>query len=60
MQTDVDATMEVVRQQHDIDVQVYKARIEHLKIVLASLDIREPLELLLSDWWGEHLAKHLR
>ena len=46
MQTDVDATMEALRQQHDINVQTYKARIEHLKIVLASLGIREPLELL--------------
>ena len=46
MQTDVDATMEALRQQHDIDVQAYKARIEHLETVLASLGIREPLELL--------------
>ena len=46
MQMDVDATMEALRQQHDIDVQAYKARIEHLEIVLASLGIREPLELL--------------
>ena len=46
MQTDVDATMDALRQQHNIDVQAYKARIEHLKKVLASLGIREPLELL--------------
>ena len=45
-QTDVDATMEAWRQQHDIVVQVYKARIEHLKTMLASLGICEPLELL--------------
>ena len=43
---DVDATMEALRQQHDIDVQAYKPRIEHLETVLASLGIREPLELL--------------
>ena len=46
VQTDVDATMEALRQQHDIDVQAYKARIEHLETVLASLGIREPLELI--------------
>ena len=46
VQTDVDATMEALCQQHDIDVQAYKARIEHLETVLASLGIREPLELL--------------
>ena len=46
VQTDVDATMEALRQQHDIDVQAYKARIEHFKTVLASLGIRKPLELL--------------
>ena len=46
VQTDVDATMEALRQQHDIDVQAYKARIEHLETVLASLGIREPLEFL--------------
>ena len=46
VQMDVDATMEALRQQHDIDVQAYKARIEHLKTVLASLGIRGPLELL--------------
>ena len=46
VQTDVDATMEALRQQHDIDVQAYKARIEHLETVLASLGICEPLELL--------------
>ena len=46
VQTDVDATMEALHQQHDIDVQAYKARIEHLETVLASLGIREPLELL--------------
>ena len=46
VQMDVDATMEALRQQHDIDVQAYKARIEHLQTVLASLGIREPLELL--------------
>ena len=45
VQTDVDATMEALRQQHDIDVQAYKPSIEHLEIVLASLGIREPLEL---------------
>ena len=31
VQTDVDATMEALCQQHDIDVQAYKARIEHLE-----------------------------
>ena len=46
VQTNVDATMEALRQQHDIDVQAYKARIEHLETVLASLGIRKPLELL--------------
>ena len=46
VQTDVDAMIEALRQQHDIDVQAYKARIEHLETVLASLGIREPLELL--------------
>ena len=46
VQTDVDATMEALRQQHDIDIQAYKARIEHLETVLASLGNREPLELL--------------
>ena len=46
VQTDVDATMEALRQQHDIDIQAYKARIEHLETVLASLGICEPLELL--------------
>ena len=46
VQTDVDATKEALRQQHDIDVQAYKAGIEHLETVLASLGIREPLELL--------------
>ena len=46
VQTNVDAIMEALRQQHDIDVQAYKARIEHLETVLASLGIREPLELL--------------
>ena len=40
--------MEALRQQYDIDVQAYKARIEHLETVLASFGIREPLELLLS------------
>ena len=38
--------MEALRQQHDIDVQAYKARIDHLQLILASLGIREPLELL--------------
>ena len=46
VQMDVNATMEALRQQHDIDVQDYKARIEHLETMLASLGIREPLELL--------------
>ena len=46
VQTDVDATIEALRQQHNIDIQAYKARIEHLETVLASLGIREPLELL--------------
>ena len=46
VQTDVDATIAALRQQHDIDVQAYKARIEHLETLLASLGIREPLELL--------------
>ena len=45
VQTDVDATMEALRQQHDIDVQAYKARIEHLETVLASLGICKPLDL---------------
>ena len=55
---DVDATMEALHQQHDIDVQAYKARIEHLETMLASLGIREHLELLPSFWWGEHLIEH--
>ena len=46
VQTDVDATMEALHEQHDIDIQAYKARIEHLETVLASLGICEPLELL--------------
>ena len=46
MQTAIDARMEALRQQHDIDVQAYKARIDHLQTMLASLGIREPLELL--------------
>ena len=46
VQTDIDATMDALSQQHDIDVQAYKARIEHLETMLASLGIREPLELL--------------
>ena len=46
VQMDVDATMQALRQQHDIDVQAYKARIDHLETMLASLVIREPLELL--------------
>ena len=46
VQTDVNATMEALRQQHDIDVQAYKARIEHLETMLASLGICKSLELL--------------
>ena len=46
VQTDVNAMMEALRQQHYIDVQAYKARINHLETMLASLGIREPLELL--------------
>ena len=46
VQTDVDATMEALCQQHKIVVQAYKARIDHLETMLASLGIREPLELL--------------
>ena len=46
VQTAVDATMEALCQQHDIDVQAYKARIDHLETMLASLGIRELLELL--------------
>ena len=46
VQTDVDATMEALRQQHNIDVQAYKARIDHLETMLASLGICEALELL--------------
>ena len=46
VQMAVDARMEALRQQHDISVQAYKARIEHLQLMLASLGIREPLELL--------------
>ena len=46
VQTDVDATIKALCQQHDIDVQAYKARIEHLETVLASLGICELLELL--------------
>ena len=45
VQTAVDARMEALRQQHNIDVQVYKARIDHLETMLASLGICEPLEL---------------
>ena len=40
VQTDVDATMAALRQQHDINIQAYKARIKHLETVLASLGIR--------------------
>ena len=46
VQMAVDARMEALRQQYDIDVQVYKARIDHLQLMLASLGIRESLELL--------------
>ena len=46
VQTDVDATRNALREQHDIDVHAYNARIEHLETVLASLGICEPLELL--------------
>ena len=46
VQKAVDARMEALRQQHDIDIQAYKARIDHLQLMLASLGIREPLELL--------------
>ena len=46
VQTAIDATMEALCQQHDIDVQAYKARIDHLETMLASLGICEPLELL--------------
>ena len=42
----IDTRMEALCQQHDIDVQAYKARIDHLQLMLASLGIREPLELL--------------
>ena len=45
VQMAVDATMEALRQQHDIDVQAYKAIIDHLETMLAFLGIREPLEL---------------
>ena len=46
VQTTIDATMEALCQQHDIDVQAYKARIDHLETMLASLGIRELVELL--------------
>ena len=55
---DVDATIKALRQQHDIDVQAYKARIEHLKTVLASLGIHEPLELLPSTG-GASLSRNV-
>ena len=42
----VDATTEALRQQHNINIQAYKARIEHLETVLASLGFCKPLELL--------------
>ena len=42
----VDARMEALGQQHDIDVQAYKARIDHLELMLASFGICERLELL--------------
>ena len=46
VQTVVDAKMEALHQQHNIDVQAYKPRIDHLETMLASFGIREPLELL--------------
>ena len=46
VQMAVDARMEALRQQHDIDIQAYKARINHLQTILAAFGIREPLELL--------------
>ena len=46
VQMAVNARMEALSQQHNIDVQAYKARIDHFQLILASLGIREPLELL--------------
>ena len=41
----VDARMEALCQQYDIDFEAYKARIDHLQLMLASIGIRKPLEL---------------
>ena len=44
--TVVDGIVEALRQQHNSDVQAYKARIDHLESMLTSLGIHEPLQLL--------------
>ena len=44
--TAINARVEALRQQHDADVQAYKARSDYLKSMLAFLGIHEPLELL--------------
>ena len=46
VQMAVDARMEALLQQYDNDVEAYKARIDHLQTMFASLGICEPLELL--------------
>ena len=46
MGTIVDAKMKALCQQYNANVQAYKARIDHLESMLASLKIHEPLELL--------------
>ena len=59
VQMAVDATLEALRQQHDIDVQAYKARIVHLETMLAFLGIREPLELLPSTG-GASISRNIQ
>ena len=44
--TTVDARVEALRQQHDTNIQAYKARIDHLKSMLIYLRIYKSLELL--------------
>ena len=44
--TAVDARVEALHQQHNVDIQAYEAKIDHLKSMLASLGICELVELL--------------
>ena len=44
--TIVDAKVEALCQKHYAHVQTYKAKIDHLESILASLKIHKPLELL--------------